>query len=59
MQNKERNRVIVYVNDRSKASLEVLTEQIATEKGYKVSQSQVIKDIIIKYLMERNETKCA
>jgi len=57
MKENENNRIILYVNDKNKASIEVLESEIQRERGFKVSRSQIVKEILIKYLMER-ESKC-
>jgi len=57
MKENENNRIILYVNDKNKASIEVLEIEIQRERGFKVSRSQIVKEILIKYLMER-ESKC-
>jgi hypothetical protein len=57
MKENENNRIILYVNDKNKASIEVLESEIQRERGFKVSRSQIVKEILIKYLMER-ENKC-
>ena len=57
MKENENNRIILYVNDKNKASIEVLESEIQRERGFKVSRSQIVKEILIRYLMER-ESKC-
>jgi hypothetical protein len=57
MKENENNRIILYVNDKNKASIEALEGEIQRERGFKVSRSQIVKEILIKYLMER-ENKC-
>lgn len=57
MRTNESNRVIIYLNDKNKASVEALECEIAAERGYKVSRSQILKEILIRHLMER-ENRC-
>lgn len=51
----ESNRVIIYLNDKTNNEIEALQCEIQQEKGYKVSRSQVLKEIVIKHLMERSK----
>jgi len=53
MKENENNRIILYVNDKNKASIEALESEIQRERGFKVSRSQIVKEILIKHLMER------
>lgn len=54
MESQSRNKIVIYMSDSNRQGIETLEHEIEQERGFKVSRSQIVREILVKYLMERN-----